>query len=46
MACMSDPSQLAPYIEFRDVSKAFGDKIVLEGEAVLMVPGRPALAAP
>ena len=27
---MADGSKIAPYIEFRDVSKAFGDKVVLE----------------
>jgi phospholipid/cholesterol/gamma-HCH transport system ATP-binding protein len=27
---VADSSQPAPYIEFRDVSKAFGDKVVLE----------------
>jgi len=27
---MSDGSKIAPYIEFRDVSKAFGDNVVLE----------------
>src|SRR5437763_9745646 len=27
---MADGSKIAPYIEFRDVSKAFGDNVVLE----------------
>src|SRR5213082_640438 len=27
---MADGSKIAPYIEFRDVSKAFGDKVVLD----------------
>src|SRR5947199_4740576 len=27
---MADGSKIAPYIEFRDVSKAFGDNVVLD----------------
>jgi ABC-type transporter Mla maintaining outer membrane lipid asymmetry ATPase subunit MlaF len=35
---MSDNSQLAPYIEFCDVSKAFGDKVVLQDVTFDVMP--------
>jgi phospholipid/cholesterol/gamma-HCH transport system ATP-binding protein len=35
---MADGSQPAPYIEFRDVSKAFGDKAVLEHVSFDVMP--------
>src|ERR1700726_4656161 len=36
---MATDSQLAPYIEFRDVSKAFGDNAVLDHVSFDVVPG-------
>ena len=35
---MPDDPKLAPYIEFRDVSKAFGDNVVLEHVNPTLVP--------
>ena len=35
---MSDASQVAPYIEFRDVSKAFGDKVILDHVSFDVLP--------
>ena len=35
---MSDAAQPAPYIEFRDVSKAFGDNVVLEHVSFDVLP--------
>ena len=35
---MADASKVAPYIEFRDVSKAFGDKVVLEHVSFEVLP--------
>ena len=35
---MADGSKVAPYIEFRDVSKAFGDKVVLEHVSFEVLP--------
>jgi len=35
---MADGSKIAPYIEFRDVSKAFGDKVVLEHVSFEVLP--------
>ncbi len=35
---MADGSKIAPYIEFRDVSKAFGDKVVLEHVTFEVLP--------
>jgi phospholipid/cholesterol/gamma-HCH transport system ATP-binding protein len=35
---MPDDSQLAPYIEFRDVSKAFGDNVVLDHVSFEVMP--------
>ena len=35
---MADGSKVAPYIEFRDVSKAFGDNVVLEHVSFEVVP--------
>ena len=34
---MPDPVQ--PYIEFRDVSKAFGDKVILDHVSFNVIPG-------
>src|SRR6201988_1298577 len=36
---MPDDSKLAPYIEFRDVSKAFGDNVVLDQVSFNVLPG-------
>ena len=36
---MSDVPQPAPYIEFRDVSKAFGDNVVLDHVSFNVMPG-------
>jgi phospholipid/cholesterol/gamma-HCH transport system ATP-binding protein len=36
---MSDDTQAAPYIEFRDVSKAFGDNVVLDHVNFDVLPG-------
>ncbi len=36
---MPDDSKLAPYIEFRDVSKAFGDNVVLDHVSFNVMPG-------
>src|SRR5215472_12873916 len=36
---MSDTPQLGPYIEFCDVSKAFGDNVVLEHVNFDVMPG-------
>ena len=35
---MADGSKIAPYIEFRDVSKAFGDNVVLEHVSFEVLP--------
>jgi phospholipid/cholesterol/gamma-HCH transport system ATP-binding protein len=35
---MADASKIAPYIEFRDVSKAFGDNVVLEHVSFEVLP--------
>jgi phospholipid/cholesterol/gamma-HCH transport system ATP-binding protein len=35
---MTDGSKIAPYIEFRDVSKAFGDNVVLEHVSFEVLP--------
>src|SRR3974390_969151 len=35
---MVDDSKLAPYIEFRDVSKAFGDNVVLDHVSCEVLP--------
>ena len=35
---MADGSRVAPYIEFRDVSKAFGDNVVLEHVSFEVLP--------
>src|SRR5947209_3967579 len=35
---MADGSKIAPYIEFRDVSKAFGDNVVLEHVSFDVLP--------
>src|ERR1700740_2175392 len=35
---MPDESQIAPYIEFRDVSKAFGDNVVLDHVSFDVLP--------
>jgi phospholipid/cholesterol/gamma-HCH transport system ATP-binding protein len=35
---MPDDSQLAPYVEFRDVSKAFGDNVVLDHVSFDVLP--------
>ncbi len=36
---MPDDSKLAPYIEFRNVSKAFGDNVVLDHVSFNVMPG-------
>src|SRR5947208_2875908 len=36
---MADGSKIAPYIEFRDVSKAFGDNVVLEHVSLYVLTG-------
>src|SRR4051794_7271851 len=36
---MADPGKSAPYIEFRDVSKAFGDNVVLDHVSFDVMPG-------
>src|SRR6202046_5976918 len=33
------PNPIQPYIEFRDVSKAFGDKVVLDRVSFSVMPG-------
>ncbi len=33
------PNPVQPYIEFRDVSKAFGDKVVLDRVSFNVMPG-------
>src|SRR3954471_9286872 len=35
---MADGSKIAPYIEFRDVSKAFGDNVVLQDVSFDVLP--------
>ena len=35
---MDDTSKIAPYIEFRDVSKAFGDNVVLDHVSFAVLP--------
>jgi phospholipid/cholesterol/gamma-HCH transport system ATP-binding protein len=37
---MPDTEQLSPYIEFKDVSKAFGDNVVLEHVNFEVLPGQ------
>src|SRR5271157_2260255 len=36
---MGAPDQLSPYIEFQDVSKAFGDRVVLQNVSFDVLPG-------
>jgi len=39
LIAMAAPETLAPYIEFKDVSKAFGDLVVLKDVSFDVLPG-------
>ena len=36
---MASPATIAPYIEFKDVSKAFGDRVILQNVSFDVMPG-------
>jgi len=39
LIAMAAADPLAPYIEFKDVSKAFGDRVVLQNVSFSVLPG-------
>src|SRR5271154_7450693 len=39
LIAMAASGTLAPYIEFKDVSKAFGDRVILENVSFDVLPG-------
>jgi ABC-type transporter Mla maintaining outer membrane lipid asymmetry ATPase subunit MlaF len=39
LIAMAAPESLSPYIEFKDVSKAFGDRVVLQNVSFDVMPG-------
>jgi ABC-type transporter Mla maintaining outer membrane lipid asymmetry ATPase subunit MlaF len=43
---MASAATIAPYIEFKDVSKAFGDRVILQNVSFDVMPGEMASASP
>src|ERR1700676_2095289 len=39
LVVMGAPATISPYIEFKDVSKAFGDRVVLQNVSFEVLPG-------
>jgi len=39
LMAMGAPAAISPYIEFKDVSKAFGDRVVLQNVSFDVLPG-------